>query len=71
MRAPATSRPRFKGRAHGCRQRRCRRDHAERRPVAKKQWIAYIGVAILSTLLTKTLNDLIERRLAADDADVA
>jgi hypothetical protein len=39
--------------------------------VAKKQWIAYIGVAILSTVLTKTLNDLIERRLAPDDADVA
>jgi hypothetical protein len=39
--------------------------------VAKKQWIAYIGVAVVSTLLTKLLNDFIERRFAADDADVA
>ena len=39
--------------------------------VAKKQWIAYIGVAILSTLLTKALDDFIERRFAADDADPA
>ena len=39
--------------------------------MAKKQWIAYIGVAILSTLLTKVLNDFIERRFAADDADPA
>jgi hypothetical protein len=49
---------------------RARKTKARQQRVAKKQWIAYIGVAILSTLLTKALNDLIERRLAADDADV-
>jgi hypothetical protein len=50
---------------------RARKTKSRQHSVAKKQWIAYIGVAILSTVLTKTLNDLIERRLAPDDADVA
>jgi hypothetical protein len=50
---------------------RARKTKSRQHSVAKKQWIAYIGVAILSTALTKTLNDLIERRLAADDADLA
>jgi hypothetical protein len=48
---------------------RARKTKSRQHSVAKKQWIAYIGVAILSTLLTKTLNDLIERRLATDDAN--
>ncbi len=50
---------------------RARKTKARQNTVAKKQWIAYIGVALLATVLTKTLNELIERRLAADDADVA
>ena len=49
---------------------RARKTKARQNSVAKKQWIAYIGVAILTTVLTKTLNDFIERRFAADDADV-
>jgi len=50
---------------------RARKTKAKQHSVAKKQWVAYIGVAILTTLLTKVLNDFIERRFAADDADVA
>jgi hypothetical protein len=50
---------------------RARMTKSRQHSVAKKQWIAYIGVAILSTVLSKTLNDLIERRLAPEDADVA
>jgi hypothetical protein len=49
---------------------RARKTKSRQNSVAKKQWVAYIGVAILTALLTKTLNDLIERHLAADDADV-
>ena len=49
---------------------RARQTKARQNRVAKKQWIAYIGVAILTTALTKVLNDFIERRFAADDADV-
>jgi hypothetical protein len=49
---------------------RARKTKALQNSVAKKQWIAYIGVAILTTVLTKALNDFIERRFAADDADV-
>ena len=50
---------------------RARKTKARQNSVAKKQWIAYIGVAILATVLTKTLNEFIERRFAAEDADVA
>src|SRR6478752_8576236 len=50
---------------------RARKTKSRQHSVAKKQWVAYIGVAILSTLLTKLLDDFIERRFAADDADVA
>jgi hypothetical protein len=49
---------------------RARRTKARQNGVAKKQWIAYVGVAIFTTVLTKTLNEFIERRFAADDADV-
>ena len=49
---------------------RARKTKARQNSVAKKQWVAYIGVAILTTALTKALNDFIERRFAADDADV-
>jgi hypothetical protein len=49
---------------------RARKTKTRQNSVAKKQWIAYIGVAILTTMLTKTLNEFIERRFAADDADV-
>ena len=49
---------------------RARKTKARQNSVAKKQWIAYIGVAILTTALTKALNEFIERRFAADDADV-
>ena len=45
---------------------RARKTAARRDHVAKKQWIAYIGVAVVTTLLTKVLNDLIEQRLAGD-----
>ena len=50
---------------------RARKTKAKQHTVAKKQWVAYIGVAILTTLLTKVLNDFIERRFAAGDAEVA
>jgi hypothetical protein len=50
---------------------RARKTKSRHHSVAKKQWVAYIGVALVSTLLTKVLNDFIERRFAADDADVA
>ena len=50
---------------------RARKTRSRQHSVAKKQWIAYVGVAVLSTLLTKALNDFIERRFAADDADLA
>jgi hypothetical protein len=49
---------------------RARKTKTRQNSVAKKQWIGYIGVAILTTVLTKTLNEFIERRFAADDADV-
>ena len=49
---------------------RARQTKARQNSVAKKQWIAYIGVAILTTVLTRTLNEFIERRFAAEDADV-
>jgi hypothetical protein len=49
---------------------RARKTKSRQHRVAKKQWIAYIGVAALSTLLTKLVNDFIERRFAADDAEV-
>jgi hypothetical protein len=32
--------------------------------VAKKQWIAYIGIAIATTLMARLLNDLVERHLS-------
>jgi hypothetical protein len=49
---------------------RARKTKSRQNSVAKKQWVAYVGVAILTTVLTKVLNDVIERRFAADDADV-
>ena len=42
---------------------RARRTKAHRSHVAKKQWVAYIGVAGLTTALTKALNEFVERRL--------
>ncbi len=48
---------------------RARKTKSRQHSVAKKQWVAYVGVAILTTVLTKVLNDVIERRFAADDAD--
>jgi hypothetical protein len=42
---------------------RARQTKAHRNRVTKKQRVAYIGVAVLTTALTKALNDLIERRL--------
>jgi len=42
---------------------RARRTKANRNHVAKKQWVAYIGVAVLTTVLTKALNDFVERQL--------
>ena len=50
---------------------RARQTKARQNSVPKKQWIAYIGVAILTTDLTRALNEFIERRFAAEDADVA
>ncbi len=49
---------------------RARKTKSRQHSVAKKQWVAYVAVAVLTTVLTKVLNDVIERRLAADDADV-
>lgn len=42
---------------------RARQTKANRNRVAKKQWIAYVGVAVLTTLLTKALNEFIEQHL--------
>jgi hypothetical protein len=42
---------------------RARKTKAERDRVTKRQWAAYIGVAVVTTLLTRQLNQLIERRL--------
>lgn len=42
---------------------RARKTKTDRNRVTKKQWGAYIGVAVLTTLLTRQLNELIERRL--------
>ena len=42
---------------------RARKTKADRNRVTKKQWAAYIGVAVLATLVTRQLNELIERRL--------
>lgn len=42
---------------------RARQTKANRNRVAKKQWIAYIAVAVATTLLTKALNEFIEQRL--------
>jgi hypothetical protein len=49
---------------------RARKTKSRQHVVAKKQWAAYVGVAVMTTLLTKVLNDFVERRFAADDADV-
>jgi hypothetical protein len=45
---------------------RARKTRSRQNHVAKKQWIGYVGVAILTTVLSKVLNDLIERRLSDD-----
>lgn len=42
---------------------RARRTKSERNRVTKKQWAAYVGVAVLTTLLARQLNELIDRRL--------
>jgi hypothetical protein len=42
---------------------RARKTKADRDGVNKKQWIAYIGVALLTTAAARVLNDLIERKL--------
>jgi len=42
---------------------RARQTKTHHNRVTKKQWAAYIGVAVLTTALTKALNDLVERRL--------
>jgi len=45
---------------------RARQTKSRRNHVTKKQWIAYVAVAALTTLLTNRLNELIERRLGED-----
>lgn len=47
---------------------RARKTKSKQHSVATKQWVAYIAVALLSTVITKALNELIERKFAADDA---
>lgn len=42
---------------------RARQTKRARRTVTKKQWLAYITVAAVTTWLTKRLDDLIEQRL--------
>ena len=37
---------------------------SKRGHVAKKQWIAYIGIAIATTLTARLLNDLVEQHLS-------
>ena len=36
---------------------------SKRGHVAKKQWAAYIGIAVATTLMAKLLNDLVEQHL--------
>jgi hypothetical protein len=50
---------------------KARSTKSKQNSVAKKQWVAYVGVALVTTLIGKVLNDFIERRLAPDDADVS
>lgn len=44
--------------------------HAQRtkskRSVNKRQWIAYVGVAVLAAAMTRAANHLIEHRLGDD-----
>lgn len=42
---------------------RARKTKSDRDQVNKKQWVAFIGVALLTTLIARLLNDQIERRL--------
>ncbi len=49
---------------------KARKTKSKQHSVAKKQWIGYIGVAVATSLLSKVLNNIIERRLAPDDAHV-
>ena len=42
---------------------KARQTKKARQTVTKKQWLAYITVAAVTTLVTKKLDDLIERRL--------
>lgn len=42
---------------------RARKTKARQDTVTKKQWIAFIGVAVATTIASRLLNDLIERRL--------
>jgi hypothetical protein len=44
---------------------RARQTKKEQQTVTKKQWLGYIAVAAATTWLTKTLDDLIERRFTA------
>jgi hypothetical protein len=43
---------------------RARKTKSDRDQVNKKQWAAFIGVALLTTVAARLLNDLIERRLS-------
>ena len=43
---------------------RARKTRSRQNSVAKKQWLGYVGVAILTTVLSKVLNDLIEQHLS-------
>lgn len=45
---------------------RARQTKKERQRVTKKQWLGFIAVAAATTWLTKTLDDLVERRFSAD-----
>ena len=38
--------------------------------LAKRQLVAFVAVAVATTIIAHVLNEFIERRLAPDDADV-
>jgi hypothetical protein len=43
---------------------RARKTKSERGHVAKKQWVAYIAIAVATTLIARLLNDLVEQHLS-------
>jgi hypothetical protein len=49
---------------------RARKTKQRNDQLAKRQLIAFIAVAVATTVVAHVLNEFIERRLAPDDADL-